>query len=542
MNRTSKLVTLTLTTWTLAACGGGDTTTENTTATGTTGVGPTTEVVTSDVGTSTTDAPTTAGPTTAGPTTGTPTTAGPTTGEPDDTTGPVSGSTDHGSTMPEMTTEPPPSCDDVLQNQDETDVDCGGATCSPCADGLACMADSDCAVASCVLGVCAAPACDDGVQNADETDADCGGGCSPCADNLACVDGADCTSQVCTDGLCTPASCSDTLMNGDETDIDCGGAVCDGCFGDAACIDDSDCLSETCIGGICGDVGCQNAADCDALDTECAEGSCKIPGFQCEAVPKNNGLACENNELCVENTTCTAGVCGGGPKDCSALSDACHVGSCDIGTGECISDELDDGIKCEDGNLCTKLEVCKTGVCGGSLAALFTEDFSDNLAGWTLGTEWAIGPAKASMGCTGGADPAMDHTPSADNGVAGVVIGGCLNTALHDYYCLTSPVVDLTTAPADVHLSYWRWLVSDYTPFMKNQIQVFNGAIWVTVFETGGNETNDNFWQFFSYDVTAHKNNKFQARWCHTITVNGAYDSPSWSVDDVTLGPAACMQ
>jgi len=28
--------------------------------------------------------------------------------------------------------------------------------------------------------------------------------------------------------------------------------------------------------------------------------------------------------------------------------------------------------------------------------------------------------------------------------------------ALHDYYCLTSPVVDLTVAPADVHLSLRR--------------------------------------------------------------------------------------
>jgi len=316
----------------------------------------------------------------------------------------------------------------------------------------------------------------------------------------------------------------------------------DGCFGDATCIDDGDCLSETCIGGVCGDVGCQNDDDCDLLDTECTEGQCKIPGFQCEAVPKNNGMACDGGELCFENHTCDAGVCGSGvPKDCSALSDACNLGACDVGTGDCISNELADGIKCEDGNACTKLETCTAGVCGGSLAALLTEDFSDNLAGWTLGTEWAIGPAAASVGCSGGNDPAMDHTPTADNGVAGAVIGGCVSTGLHDYYCLTSPVVDLTVAPADVHLSYWRFLISDYTPYINNQLQVFNGNIWVTVFESGPFPgVSDVAWNFFSYDVTSHKNNQFQARWCFNITNGGAFNSPGWNVDDVTLGPAAC--
>lgn len=36
------------------------------------------------------------------------------------------------------------SCDDALKNGDETDVDCGGATCEPCALGLQCERAGDC--------------------------------------------------------------------------------------------------------------------------------------------------------------------------------------------------------------------------------------------------------------------------------------------------------------------------------------------------------------------------------------------------------------
>ena len=36
------------------------------------------------------------------------------------------------------------TCSDIIQNQDETGVDCGGSSCSACADGLACGVNADC--------------------------------------------------------------------------------------------------------------------------------------------------------------------------------------------------------------------------------------------------------------------------------------------------------------------------------------------------------------------------------------------------------------
>ncbi|MCK5797089.1 MAG: hypothetical protein KAI47_07900 [Deltaproteobacteria bacterium] len=47
-----------------------------------------------------------------------------------------------------------PNCLDNKKNQDESDVDCGGLACAPCATGKACAADKDCESGACVGQVC----------------------------------------------------------------------------------------------------------------------------------------------------------------------------------------------------------------------------------------------------------------------------------------------------------------------------------------------------------------------------------------------------
>ncbi len=50
---------------------------------------------------------------------------------------------------------------------------------------------------------CLAPqTCDDGVQNQDETDVDCGGSCDPCDVGSQCGDDDDCASGACSNGTC----------------------------------------------------------------------------------------------------------------------------------------------------------------------------------------------------------------------------------------------------------------------------------------------------------------------------------------------------
>lgn len=79
------------------------------------------------------------------------------------------------------------TCDDLVQNQMEEDVDCGGPNCPIC------------------------ETCMDGMQNQDEEQTDCGGSkCEPCLPEDTCEDG---------------------ILNGDEEDVDCGGS-CPPCGGD----------------------------------------------------------------------------------------------------------------------------------------------------------------------------------------------------------------------------------------------------------------------------------------------------------------------
>ncbi len=68
-----------------------------------------------------------------------------------------------------------PTCNDGIQNGNETGIDCGGS-CPPCVT------------------------CNDGIQNGNETGIDCGGSCPPCV------------------------TCNDGIQNGNETGIDCGGS------------------------------------------------------------------------------------------------------------------------------------------------------------------------------------------------------------------------------------------------------------------------------------------------------------------------------
>ena len=160
----------------------------------------------------------------------------------------------------------------------------------------------------------------------------------------------------------------------------------------------------------------------------------------------------------------------------------------------------------------------------------FSEDFSDNSAGWTLGPEWEIGAARP-----GSYDPATDTTPTADNGIAGVVIGGIASTALHGFHYLMSPVIDASDAES-LAMSYQRWLDSDYAPYMVNTVDVYDGSKWVNLWTTGGSPgIRDNSWNLINYDITAYSNAALQVRFGVAINSNGAFQRGSWNLDDFVI-------
>ncbi len=128
------------------------------------------------------------------------------------------------------------TCNNMTTDANETGQDCGGPDCQPCGPGSSCNVNGDCN-GTCDASddasvMCVEPSCTDGVQNNDETDIDCGGTCAAmdplkkCPDPKKCLEPKDCLSGVCQVGECKPASCFDQVKNQDETDIDCGGMKC----------------------------------------------------------------------------------------------------------------------------------------------------------------------------------------------------------------------------------------------------------------------------------------------------------------------------
>jgi hypothetical protein len=112
---------------------------------------------------------------------------------------------------------PVDSCKDMVLDGTETDIDCGGTTCPPCAAGRACKVGSDCQTDTCSSkGMCIAPSCSDGIKDQTETDIDCGGVCASvtvdggvplrCDMGRGCAVANDCQSFICNShGTCDPS-------------------------------------------------------------------------------------------------------------------------------------------------------------------------------------------------------------------------------------------------------------------------------------------------------------------------------------------------
>ena len=141
------------------------------------------------------------------------------------------------------------TCKDNVLNGDESDVDCGGSACPSCALGKNCRVTADCGNQSCDSKqlLCVIPKCQDMVKNNSETDLDCGGDCAPCVPGQHCAKNSDCSSGSCNSSkLCAVATCADAVVNQDESDTDCGGPNCKHCENNRICKVASDCVSGAC--------------------------------------------------------------------------------------------------------------------------------------------------------------------------------------------------------------------------------------------------------------------------------------------------------
>ena len=464
----------------------------------------------------------------------------------------------------------------------EGDEDCDDA-------GESATCNADCTAAACgdgVVNAAAGEVCDAGGEtpecDADCTPAECGDGVVNSMAGETCDDegpsdtcNADCMAVSCGDGYVDPGEeCDDAgfsfICDDDCTFTVCGdqvvnrlvGEVCDEGPDSATC--DIDCTLPMCqdgvlneaAGEICDDGSQTATCDLDCTPAECGDGHPNgLAGEQCDTA----------GESAFCNPDCTISVCGDGVHNASSgelCDDGETTAACDP---DCTFPECGDGVpnapsgeQCDTGGAsmfcaadCTYPECepavhaelgagCPGGAAGATCSTLLLEGFADNSLGWTLDTEWEIGSATASVGGVGNPDPATDHTPTADNGVAGVVIGGNAGTGLHDFYWLTSP--PFSSAGYDILvLDLWRWLNSDYTPYMQNRIEVWDGASWVTVWQSAGPPAlQDGAWTNVRYDVSAHANAAMQIRIGFNINSGGVYTCSQWNVDDISVWGVIC--
>jgi hypothetical protein len=249
--------------------------------------------------------------------------------------------------------EPDP-CSDAMMTNDETDIDCGGSCVTDpndpmndegkCGDGQGCLINGDCINEMCSNGVCAGP-CADGMQNNDETDVDCGGMCvldpndpqndaGKCDPGEACLIDSDCTTNTCQGGVCVDL-CINMMQDPGETDDDCGG-VCvedpndpmnpDGkCISGQLCLVDSDCQSHSCnVNGLCDPGPCENLMmDMGETDVDCGDQCVVDPND-----PMNPAGKCFNGQTCALDSDC--------------ISNMCNAGICEDG-GMCMMDNMQNG-------------------------------------------------------------------------------------------------------------------------------------------------------------------------------------------------------
>jgi hypothetical protein len=263
-------------------------------------------------------------------------------------------------------------CSDGVKDGQETDVDCGGPTCSRCLGGKICDVDGDCASGACnvTTHTCAASACENGVKDSGETDVDCGGTtCPQCALTKACLAGTDCASHYCnaTTFICVASQCLDGTHNGTETDIDCGGSCGANCKVGATCKTSGDCASGSCgSNNTCVSTQCEDGVkDGVETDKDCGGGTC--PG-------------CPLSDGCIDgNRDCLSKFCNASSKTCvgtQCLDGAVDGSETDVDCGGPTCPKCSANQRCKSGSDCTSSYCNKDSLT--CVASQCSDGFKDN--------------------------------------------------------------------------------------------------------------------------------------------------------------------
>lgn len=165
---------------------------------------------------------------------------------------------------------------------------------------------------------------------------------------------------------------------------------------------------------------------------------------------------------------------------------------------------------------------------------VFEDDFSTD-KGWTgYGSGgWDRGSATASIGCSGGQDPAQDHTPTADNYIIGTYIGGCYANSMAQTYWLTSPVIDCSGF-SNCTLDFWSFSGCESMSWDRCYIDIYNGTSWTSVF-SNTSSFSDLSWTHKSYNIPTNAiTPDFKVRFGLGPT-DGSVTYQGWNIDDLKI-------
>ena len=257
-------------------------------------------------------------------------------------------------------------------------VNCDSITgnCVSVADNSQTCTDSDpCTTDKCVSGKCVSTpiSCND--NNPCTTDQCVAGQCvnhnnfNPCDDKNPCTN-----SDSCFNGLCEgiPLDCDDKEL----CTVDyCENGQCkhDPTTGNLVCEDNNYCTpSSFCVAGKCQGF---DHVSCDDFNP-CTDDICDPVLGQC--VFSYNEAECEDGDPCTNNGFCSKGSCYSQPINCLPVDNECLIGECL--NGECFYQQNPDVVDCDDSNLCTTDDTCKSGACVGTPKLCFPVDICHDVS------------------------------------------------------------------------------------------------------------------------------------------------------------------
>ena len=305
------------------------------------------------------------------------------------------------------------TCSDKIQNQLETDVDCGGPNCLACPD---CTTNGDCGIGE----LC------------------CGGSCElKCDSDLYCADINPCIINKCHHPKTCDAECFfyTTLRDGvscGDGQVCCGGTPC--ASGDLCC--PGGCAEPSCTANSCDDSNdcttdtCKKSGTCDA---KCDYSEYENANTVCDAFVNGrcneNGIckepSCDKNSECVPANpeSCKVYTCSN-PEKWNADCGDVDIISCSMTTDGCcpIDCNSDTDVDCDDHcgdtlGVCDYSETCDTceGDCGCG-----SNEYCD-----TAGTTATCEPGCGSDTDCDGATPKCDSSHDCVECLTDSVIDDC---------------------------------------------------------------------------------------------------------------------